>query len=364
MSAGSAKKELSEEELEFYSRQIVLKDLGYERQLKLRGAKACIMGLGGLGCNVAIQLTAMGVGYLRLVDRDIVELSNLQRQHLYSVDSIGFPKVEVAAKKLGALNPNVEIEPLPISLNMDNAEDMIRDMDVVVDGLDRMEPRYAINRACVKLKTPYVFGSAIMTFGNVSTIIPGKTPCLECFYGNLSDEKLPTCAVVGVHPSVIGVVASVEVAEAIRILTGAEPRLAGTLLYCDIGYMTMDEIQVSRLETCPVCGSKPRGHPTPVRRELVEEICGRGGKRTFVITPRENLELKMANLNKLLEREGLNIKVRADLGITFSPNRKVTASVLKSGIMITEGINEKEKALKLYNNILIEGLGVSWSHVK
>lgn len=363
MSAGSARKELSEEELEFYSRQIALKDLGYEGQLKLRGAKACIVGLGGLGSNVATKLAAMGVGHLRLVDRDVVELSNLQRQHLYSVYSIGFPKVEVAAKKLGALNPNVEIEPLALSLNVDNAEDIIRDMDVVVDGLDRMKPRYAINRACIKLKTPYVFGSAIMTFGNVSTIIPGETPCLECFYGNLKDEKLPTCAVVGVHPSIIGVVASAEAAEAIRILTGAEPRLASTLLYCDIGYMTMDEIQVSRLETCPVCGSKPRGPPTSIRRELVEEICGRGGKRTFVITPRENLELKMADLNKFIEKKGFKIKVRADLGITFSPNRKVTASVLKSGIMITEGINEKGKALKLYN-ILIEGLSVPWSRVK
>jgi len=350
MSASSAKKELSEEELEFYSRQIVLKDLGYKGQLKLRDAKACVMGLGGLGCNVATTLTAMGVGYLRLVDRDVVELSNLQRQHLYSVDSIGFPKVEVATKKLGALNPNVEIEPLPLSLDMDNAEDMIRGMDVVVDGLDRMEPRYALNRACIKLKTPYVFGSAIMTFGNVSTIIPGKTPCLECFYGNLNDEKLPTCAVVGVHPSVIGVVASVEVAEAIRILTGVEPRL--------------DEIQVSRLETCPVCGSKPRGPPTPIRRELVEEICGRGGKRTFVVTPRENLRLNMANLKKLLEKKGFKIKIRTDLGTTFSPNHKVTVSILKSGIMITEGINVKEKALKLYNDVLIEGLGVSWSRIK
>lgn len=132
MSAGSAKEELSEEGLEFYSRQIVLKDLGYEGQLKLRGAKACIMGLGGLGCNVATQLTAMGVGCLRLVDRDVVELSNLQRQHLYSVDFTGLPKVGVAAKKLGALNPNVEIEPLPLSLNVDNAEDIIRDMGVVV----------------------------------------------------------------------------------------------------------------------------------------------------------------------------------------------------------------------------------------
>jgi len=362
MCARRATEELSDEELEFYSRQIVLKEIGYEGQLKLRKAKACIVGLGGLGCVIATQLTAMGIGHLRIVDRDIVELSNMQRQHLYGVDDVGYPKVEVAAKKLEALNPHVKIEPLPLSLNSDSAEDIIKGIDVVVDGLDRMEPRYAINRACVKLKIPYVFGAAIMTFGNVSTIIPSETPCLECFYGNLNDEVLPSCAVVGVHPSIVGVVASMEVAEAIRILMGEKPRLASKLLYCDIGYMTADEINVARLEDCPVCGTRPRSPPKPLKREMVEEICGRGGKRTFVITPKKSLELNMANLHKLLKGRGFNIKVKAQLGITFSPDRKITASILESGVMITEGVKEKEEALKLYGDVT-KGLGIPWSQI-
>ncbi len=352
--------ELSDKELEFYSRQIVLKEIGYEGQLKLRRAKACVVGLGGLGCVIATQLTAMGVGHLRIVDRDIVELSNMQRQHLYSVNDIGYPKVEVAAEKLEALNPHVKIEPLPLSLNVDNAEDLLHDVDVVVDGLDRMKPRYAVNRACVKLKIPYVFGAAIMTYGNVSTIIPGETPCLECFYGSINDDVLPTCAVVGVHPSIVGIVANVEAAEAVRILLGEKPRLTSKLLYFDIGYVTADEINVARLEDCPVCGTKPRSMPKPLKREIVEEICGRGGKRTFVITPKKKLELNMANLHSLLKDKGFSIKVKAQLGITFSPDRNIAASILKSGVMITEGINEKEEALKLYNEI-IEGLGVSAS---
>jgi adenylyltransferase/sulfurtransferase len=360
--SGHAIQELSDEELEFYSRQIVLKEIGYKGQLKLRKAKACIVGLGGLGCVAATQLTAMGVGHLRIVDRDIVELSNMQRQHLYSVDDIGYPKVEVAAKKLEALNPHVKIEPLPLSLNSNNAEDIIKEVNVVVDGLDHMEPRYAVNRACVKLKVPYVFGAAIMTFGNVSTIIPGETPCLECFYGNLKDELLPTCAIVGVHPSIVGVVASMEVAEAIRILTGEKPRLTNKLLYCDIGYMTADEINVARLEDCPVCGTKPRSSPKHLKREMVEEICGRRGKRTFVITPKKNSELNMANLPKLLKDKGFKVKVKAQLGITFSLNRKVAASILKSGVMITQGINEKEQALKLYGDVT-KSLDISLSQI-
>lgn len=259
MPAQPGEGDLSEEELEFYSRQIALREIGYSGQLQLKKAKVCLVGLGGLGSSIAIQLAAVGVGHLRLVDRDVIELSNLQRQHLYTTDLLGYPKVEAAAQRLKAHNPNIEIEPIALSVNADNAEDIIKDANVVLDGLDRMKPRYAVNRACVKLNIPYVFGAAITTLGNASTIIPKKTPCLECFYGNLDDEKLPTCATVGVHISVINIIASIEVAEAVRIITGKQPRLANKLLVCDIEHMTFDEVDVSRAENCPVCGTKPKG---------------------------------------------------------------------------------------------------------
>ncbi|MBS7654597.1 HesA/MoeB/ThiF family protein [Candidatus Bathyarchaeota archaeon] len=163
---------LSESELEFYSRQIALSEIGYGGQLKLANSSVCIAGLGGLGSPVALQLAAMGVGHIRLVDQDIVELSNLHRQILYGANFVGYPKVEVAAKRLKELNPHIEVEPLPISINADNAEDIVKGMDVIVDGLDRMTPRYAINRACQKNSVPYIFAAALMTFGNISTILP------------------------------------------------------------------------------------------------------------------------------------------------------------------------------------------------
>lgn len=351
-------KELSEEELEFYSRQIVFKDIGYKGQLRLRNSKVCLVGLGGLGSPIATQLAAMGVGYLRLIDRDVVELSNLQRQHLYSTKFLGYPKVEVAAKRLKELNPYIEVDPLPLSLNVNNADDILNGVDVVVDGLDRMTPRYAINRTCVHRKIPYVFGAALETFGNVSTIIPGKTPCLECFQGNLADETLPTCAVMGVHPSILSIVASIEVAETIRILLGETPHLANTLLHCDIGYLTFEKIHISQLETCPVCGSKPEGSPMPLKSELIEEICGRSGRRVFVITPRRNLELSMGDLYKFLKKKDFRINVNADLGITFNKGNRVTGSILKSGIMIVEGVNDKDGAFDFYSRILIDGIGV------
>jgi len=356
--------ELSEKELEYYSRQIVLSEMGYNAQLRLKDAKACLLGLGGLGSPTATQLATIGVGHLRLVDRDFVELSNLQRQHLYGVDDVGYPKVEVAAKRLQSLNPYIEIEPIPLCINEDNVEDIIKGMDVVIDCLDRMAPRYAVNRACVKLGIPYVFGAAMATIGNVSTIVPGKTPCLECFYGNLVDDKLPKCSVVGVHQSLLGIIASVEVSEGIRILIGKQPRLANKLLYCDIAHVEFNEVQVSKAEKCPVCGSKPSGSPMPLKRELVEEMCGRGGKKVFAIVPKKNLEINLVDLQDYLEKKGFNIKVKANLGITFDQENKVTASILKSGIMIIEGAKEKEDALNLFSDLIANRLDIPESFIK
>ena len=150
----------SAKELDYYSRQMVLAEIGVTGQRRLKKARVCVVGLGGLGSPLSMQLASMGVGHLRLVDRDVVEMSNLQRQHLYSVDVVGYPKVEAAASRLRSLNPHIEMEPLPLSLNPNNAEKTLSGVDVVGDGLDRMAPRYVLNRACVKLGIPYVFARA------------------------------------------------------------------------------------------------------------------------------------------------------------------------------------------------------------
>jgi molybdopterin/thiamine biosynthesis adenylyltransferase len=342
--------ELSDEELEYYSRQIVLADMGYNAQLKLKNSRACLVGVGGLGSPAAMQLAAMGVGYLRIVDRDVVELINLHRQHLYGVDDLGYPKVEAAAKRLRQLNPYITVEPLPFSVNATNAEDLVRGMDVVVDGLDSMKARYAINRACIKVGVPYVFGAAITTTGNLSTIVPAETACLECFYGSLDDKKLPKCGVVGVHPSLVNIIASLEVSEAIRILTGKQPRLVNKLLNFDLDELEFNEINLSRVDCCPVCGSHPSGSPAPLRHELVEEICGRKGKKVFVIVPEKNLDVNLLNLKNYLTAKGFNLKVEGKLGLTFVL-QDVKASVMKSGVTIIEGAKEKDEALKLFSEL-------------
>ncbi len=242
--------ELSEEELGYYSRQIMMDEIGVKGQLKLKKSKACVVGLGGLGSVASMQLAGMGVGFLRVVDEDMVDVSNLHRQHLYSTDKEGKSKVEAAAERLRRLNPYIVIEQVKCSVNEGNTEKIVQNMDVVVDGLDNMKARYAINRTCVKLGVPYVFGAVTTTMGNVSTIVPGKTVCLECFYGNRSRKS----EIVGVHPSAVSIIASIQVSEVIKLLTDKEPNLVNKLLNFDLNSLEMNQVAVSKVNSCRVCG--------------------------------------------------------------------------------------------------------------
>jgi adenylyltransferase/sulfurtransferase len=346
-----------DDELDYYSRQIVLQDIGLTGQRKLKEARVCLVGLGGLGSPIAIQLASMGVGHLRIVDRDVVETSNLQRQHLYDMDMVGYPKVEAAAMRLSKQNPYIEIEAIPTSLTSFNAEKIVAGMDVVVDGLDRMAPRYALNRACVKHGIPFVFGAAITHVGNTSTIIPGETACLECFLGDIDDEEMPTCSTVGVHPAIINIIASIQVSETVKILTGKTPNLKDTLLYCDLSDLSFEKVHIAKVDGCPVCGSDATSEPPTSTHEPLKEICGRDGRRVFVFTPREDLNLNLDLLNEHLVSLGFDINVGAKLGTTFSGEPGIKASVLKSGVTILEGVDSRDEAVKLHSLLAVEKTG-------
>lgn len=171
--AGGA--ELTSEELQRYSRQVMLEEIGFEGMEKIRGAKACVVGAGGIGNPVITQLAAMGIGKLRIVDRDVIEVTNLHRQHLYTDDDIGRVKVEAAADRLRRINPTVEIEPVPTSVTKYTAEDIVKGFDVVIDALDSVDARYALNDACIKHSIPLIYAGAIGVTGSVCTILPNKS---------------------------------------------------------------------------------------------------------------------------------------------------------------------------------------------
>ena len=357
-------KELTDIELDTYSRQIVLADIGYDGQQRLRGARACIVGMGGLGSPTALKLVGMGIGHLRMIDRDIVSRSDLHRQHLYDADAIGQPKVEIALRKLSRLNPDVRLEALAESVNSNNVHELIREMDIVIDGLDRPETRYLINRVCHQSKIPYIFGAAIEAFGNVTTIVPGRTACLECFMPGLRDEDLPACGIVGVYPPVLGVVSSVQVSEAVRVLGGREPKLSNRLFYVDLREFAFHILDIPASKTCKVCGGEAAGPPEKIYDRYYEETCARDGRRNFILTPAKRIELDMAELQAILKKRGLKIDTCSAFGITFEPACDIKTCILKSGLMIAQTPPRFEEDVKtelfeIYRSILVGEMGFS-----
>jgi adenylyltransferase/sulfurtransferase len=344
----------STDELAYYSRQLVLTEIGTEGQRRLKKARVLVAGVGGLGCQLAVQLASMGVGFLRLADRDVVEMSNLQRQHLYDFGVVGYPKVEAAEMRLRKVNPFIEIEALPVSVNERMADRLLDGIDLVVDGLDRLTPRFALNRACVRRGIPYVYGAVITHVGNVSTVIPGETPCIECWQGNVDEANVPTCATVGVMPPAISIIASIQVTEAVRIILGKKPRLAGSLLYLDLDDLSLERINLAKSESCGACGS---GAHKPATTEAVEEICGRNGKRVFIFTPDKLLNLDLNAAEAKLTRLKLEKRLKTRLGLTFTGAKGLTGSLFNTGVAVLEGAESRVSAVKTYEQITDTKIG-------
>ncbi len=340
--------DFSPDELSYYSRQLVLDEIGAEGQRRLRRARVLVAGVGGLGCQLSIQLASMGIGFLKLADRDIVEMSNLQRQHLYGVDVVGYPKVEAAEMRLKKVNPFIDVQPLPVSVNDRTADMLVEGVDLVVDGLDRLTPRLALNRACVQHGVPYIYGAVITHVGNVSTIIPKKTACLECWQSGVDEANVPTCATVGVMPPAISIIASIQVSEAIRLILGEEPRLAGKLLYFDLDELSMERITLARAESCGVCGE---GKLRDLGGSPVEEICGRFAKRVFIVTPKKPTNLELSVVERRLEIAGLKKVLKTRLGLTMKGAKGLTGSLFTTGVAVFEGAESRVDAAETYEKI-------------
>lgn len=237
---------LEPDELVRYSRQIMLPEIGEEGQEKLKGSHAVIIGVGGLGCASATYLAAAGVGSLTIVDSDTVSLSDLNRQTLYREEDIGQEKVIVAQRRLSRLNPRLEITPVSARITGENILAVISGADVVIDGLDNLAARLLVNSACVKRKAPFIYGGVSRLRGMATTILPGETPCLAC----ISPEGVSGVGVLGALPGVIG---CIQALEAIKILCGQPPSLAGRLLLFGGDDMSFRSYEIKRNESCPVC---------------------------------------------------------------------------------------------------------------
>ena len=339
--------ELSSKELERYSRQVMLEEIGYEGQLKLKNAKACVVGVGGLGTPIATRLVAMGIGKIRIVDRDVIELSNLHRQTMFDESDIGQVKVEVAEKKLKKMNPDVIIEALPVSVNNYTAFDIVEGCDVVIDALDSVNARYSLNKACVKKNIPFVTGAAVGVSGQVFTIIPNQTACYHCIFPSLDENSMPTCSTEGVHPSILSIVGGIEVAEAVKIMIGRPPTLANKLLYIDMDNLDFNSTLFKKVEECPVCGTG-KSEELPTQELIVEELCGRNrGKRTFSITPTRMIEIDVPKITNMASKKGYKVQNQGELGLSLSSN-DIYVSFLKRGSAVIVGEKDENSAIALY----------------
>ena len=329
---------------EYYLRQITMPELGIEGQRRLSKARVAVIGVGGLGSVSSLYLALAGVGYLKLVDQDTIELHNLHRQALYTRKDLRYPKVEVAAKKLNEINPDVKIDIVPENVRGSNVDSIIEGVDCVVDGLDNMSTRYIVNEACTKRRIPYVFGGALGLEGNVTVFHPPETPCLECVFPGLDDEMLPTCSTRGVIGATLGAVAAIQALEAIKLLAGIEGGLKNRLLICDFRRMDFLTVELAKTEGCRVCQQKVE--KATEQKERLTWMCGRD---TVNINPPKPMNI---DLNEVLQKiGGYKVLASSPIILVFE-YRGVEVSLFRQGRMLLKNVKSEDEALAVYTELL------------
>ena len=262
---------LSHDEIRRYSRHLILPEVGVDGQKKLKAASILLIGTGGLGSPLALYLAAAGIGRLGLVDYDVVDESNLQRQVIHGTRDVGRAKLDSAADTIADLNPYVTIEKYNVPLTSENALDIVANYDVIIDGTDNFPTRYLVNDACVLLGKPNVYGSVFRFEGQVSVFYAKEGPCYRCLFPAPPPPGLvPSCAdggVLGVLPGTIG---TLQATEAIKLIVGFGQPLIGRLLLYDATEMTFDTIKLRKDPNCPICGERP----TQTHLIDYEEFCG------------------------------------------------------------------------------------------
>jgi molybdopterin/thiamine biosynthesis adenylyltransferase/rhodanese-related sulfurtransferase len=291
---------LSNEEILRYSRHLIMPEVGMDGQLKLKAARVLCIGAGGLGSPLALYLAAAGVGTLGIVDFDVVDFTNLQRQIIHSTADVGRKKLESAREKLRGINPYVDVKTFETKLTSQNALELFRDFDIIVDGTDNFPTRYLVNDACVITGKPNVYGSIFRFEGQASVFATKEGPCYRCLYPEPPPPGLvPSCAeggVLGILPGLVGVI---QATEAIKLILGKGEPLIGRLLLVDALAMSFRELRLRKNPDCPVCGT----HPTVTKLIDYNEFCGiRGEEQPLPATDAPKVpEIQVEELKRKLD---------------------------------------------------------------
>src|SRR5690348_3199470 len=269
---------LNNDEILRYSRHLIMPEVGMEGQQKLKAARVLCIGAGGLGSPLALYLAAAGVGTLGIVDFDVVDFTNLQRQIIHSTADVGRKKLDSAAEKLKAINPFINLKTFETRLSSANALDLFRDFDIVADGTDNFPTRYLVNDACVLLGKPNVYGSIFRFEGQASVFYAKEGPCYRCLYAEPPPPGLvPSCAEGGVLGVLPGIIGSIQAMETIKLILGTGEPLIGRLVLFDALKLQFRELKLEKDPDCPVCGS----HPTITALIDYEAFCGIGAEPTY-----------------------------------------------------------------------------------
>ena len=311
---------LSNEEIARYSRHLILPEVGLEGQRKLKAARVLMIGTGGLGSPLGLYLAAAGIGTLGLVDFDVVDTSNLQRQIIHGTKDVGRPKIASAKDRLNDINPNVKIEAFETMLTRENALELFKDFDVIVDGTDNFQTRYLVNDASVLTGKPNVYGSIFRFEGQASVFWAEKGACYRCLYPEPPPPGLvPSCAEGGVLGVLPGIVGTIQANEVIKIILGAEGILLNRLLLFDAWKMRFRELKLKKNPDCPICGTNP------TIKELVdyEAFCGVHLPNDAPVTE----EITATELNELIKNDKeiqiIDVREPFEVEIAAIPNTKL-----------------------------------------
>ena len=337
--------ELSKKEIERYARHLVMPEVGIEGQKKMLQARVLLIGAGGLGSPIAFYLTAAGIGNLGIVDFDVVDESNLQRQILHNVNDVGRLKVDSAKEKILNLNPNIKVDTYNLLLNKDNILDVIKNYDIVVDGTDNFQTRYLVNDACVMHKKPLIYGSIFRFEGQCSVFMP-EGPCYRCLYSDPPPPGMvPSCSeggVLGILPGIIGLMQATEV---VKLILGKGKSLAGRLILYDAMDMAFDEVQLRQDPNCKLCGE----NPTITELINYEQFCG------IQKDDQSNQDMSMQNisvqeLKKILDKDPsditlIDVREEEEYQISRIPRSQL---IPLSTLDDSEELNKLDKSSTIY----------------
>lgn len=334
-------------DLERYSRQIRFQPIGESGQKKLLESRAAVVGMGALGTVIANHLVRSGVGYVRLIDRDFVELSNLQRQSLFTEEDarLNLPKAAAAQKRLKEFNSTVKVEAVITDLNLDNAEELLAEVDVIVDGTDNFATRYLINDVAVKHNIPWVYGGAVSSRGMFAVIKPGITPCFRCLNPTVPSGRGETCDTVGVLSPLTDIIGSFEAVEAIKILTGADTN--PNLEQLDIWYNSIMGMNISkgRDPHCPAC-AKHQFEFLDRSSSLQATFTTLCGRDTVQINFRNKPTFDLKSLAEHLKKSG-KVSENGYL-LRFSPDEQITITIFKNSRILVHGTKDIAKAKSIF----------------